>query len=193
MDANARLIVLTTFGGDEDIYRGLRAGEKSYLLVGVRREDIFQAIRKVYAGRTFQPPAIAAKRAGRLPGADVSLREMGVLSQLIQGKSNKITAAELLISEVTVKSHVQSFVQETERLEPHRSRNSGEPRRAASNEKLIFRRNARSGERGRSQFSEPRPNFASYFSRKPFSAHRPIPRPSSGDKIISLGCFEALQ
>jgi len=62
-DPNARIIVLTTYDGDEDIYRGMRAGAKSYLLKDVRREELFQCIRDVHAGRAFLPPAIAAKLA----------------------------------------------------------------------------------------------------------------------------------
>ncbi|HLP76342.1 MAG TPA: response regulator transcription factor, partial [Candidatus Paceibacterota bacterium] len=61
IDPNARIVVLTTFDGDEDIYRGMRAGAKSYLLKDVRREELFQCIREVHAGRMFVPPAIAAK------------------------------------------------------------------------------------------------------------------------------------
>src|ERR1035438_3510323 len=65
-DPNARIIVLTTFDGDEDIYRAMRAGAKSYLLKDVRREELFQCIRDVHAGKTFVPPAIACKLAERL-------------------------------------------------------------------------------------------------------------------------------
>ena len=107
-DPNARIIVLTTFDGDEDIYRGMRAGAKSYLLKDVRREELFQCIREVHAGRTFVPPAIAAKLAERLPGEDLSPRELEVLGLLAEGKPNKLIGAAMSIAEVTVKSHVQS-------------------------------------------------------------------------------------
>src|SRR5690349_11507784 len=60
-DPSARIIILTTFDGDEDIYRGMRAGAKSYLLKDARREELFQCIREVHAGKTFIPPAVAAK------------------------------------------------------------------------------------------------------------------------------------
>jgi DNA-binding NarL/FixJ family response regulator len=108
IDPNARIIVLTTFDGDEDIYRGIRAGAKSYLLKDVRREELFQCIREVHAGRTFLPPAVAAKLAERLTGDKLSPRELDVLRLLAQGKPNKIIGADLAITEVTVKSHVQS-------------------------------------------------------------------------------------
>ncbi len=108
-DPGARIIVLTTFDGDEDIYRGLRAGAKSYLLKDVRREELFQCIREVHAGRTFIPPAIAAKLAERLPGDELSPRELEVLRLLAEGKPNKLIGVALSITEVTVKSHVQSL------------------------------------------------------------------------------------
>jgi two-component system NarL family response regulator len=57
-DPNARIIVLTTYDGDEDIYRGMRAGAKSYLLKDVRREELFQCIREVHAGRRFFHPPL---------------------------------------------------------------------------------------------------------------------------------------
>jgi two-component system NarL family response regulator len=107
-DPNARIIVLTTYDGDEDIYRGIRAGAKSYLLKDIRREELFECIREVYAGKMFVPPAIAAKLAGRLPAEELTARELEVLRLLAEGKPNKIIGADLAISEVTVKSHVQS-------------------------------------------------------------------------------------
>jgi DNA-binding NarL/FixJ family response regulator len=109
VDPGARIIVLTTFDGDEDIYRGLRAGAKSYLLKDVRREELFQCIREVHTGRTFVPPAIAAKLAERLPGDELSPRELEVLRLLAEGKPNKLIGVALSITEVTVKSHVQSL------------------------------------------------------------------------------------
>jgi len=107
-DPNARIIILTTFDGDEDIYRGMRAGAKSYLLKDARREELFHCIREVHAGKTFIPPAVAAKLAERLPAEDLSPRELEVLRLLAAGKPNKLIGADLSISEVTVKSHVQS-------------------------------------------------------------------------------------
>ena len=108
VDPKARIVVLTTFDGDEDIYRGMHAGAKSYLLKDVRREELFQCIREVYAGKMFVPPAIAAKLAERLPAEELTARELEVLRLLAEGKPNKIIGADLAISEVTVKSHVQS-------------------------------------------------------------------------------------
>jgi two-component system NarL family response regulator len=108
-DPKARIVVLTTFDGDEDIYRGMRAGAKSYLLKDVRREELFLCIREVHAGRMFLPPAIAAKLAERLPAEELTPRELEVLRLLAEGKPNKLIGADLAITEVTVKSHVQSL------------------------------------------------------------------------------------
>lgn len=108
-EPGARIVVLTTFDGDEDIYRGMRAGAKSYLLKDVRRDELFQCIREVHAGRTFVPPAIAAKLAERLPAEELTPRELEVLRLLAAGKPNKLIGADLAITEVTVKSHVQSL------------------------------------------------------------------------------------
>ena len=109
VDPGARIIVLTTFDGDEDIYRGLRAGAKSYLLKDVRREELFHCIREVHAGKTVVPAAIAAKLACRLPSEELSPREVEVLRLLSEGKPNKLIATAMSITEVTVKSHVQSI------------------------------------------------------------------------------------
>ncbi len=109
VDPTARIIVLTTFDGDEDIYRGMRAGAKSYLLKDVRREDLFQCIREIHAGRTFVPPAIAAKLIERLPSEELTPREFEVLRLLAEGKPNKLVGVALSISEVTVKSHVKAI------------------------------------------------------------------------------------
>ena len=106
---SCHVIVITTFDGDEDIYRGMRAGAKSYLLKDARREELFQCIREVHAGRTFLPPAVAAKLAERMPAEELTPREREVLRLLAEGKPNKLIGADLAITEVTVKSHVQSL------------------------------------------------------------------------------------
>jgi len=109
LEQSARVIVLTTYSGDEDIYRGLRAGAKAYLLKDTRREELFRCIREVHAGRTLIPADIGAKLAERLPAGDLSPRELEVLRLLAQGRPNKLIGSELAISEVTVKSHLQSL------------------------------------------------------------------------------------
>lgn len=109
LDNNVRIIVLTTFDGDEDIYRALRAGAKAYLLKDVKREDLFHCIHEVHAGRYFIPPAVAAKLAGRQSSEDLTPKELEVLRLLAEGRPNKMIANTLGIAEVTVKTHVRAI------------------------------------------------------------------------------------
>jgi DNA-binding NarL/FixJ family response regulator len=108
-DENARIIVLTTFDGDEYIYRAIKAGAKAYLLKDTGREALIECIRRVHGGETCIPPTLAAKLAGRISGEALSAREVEVLQRIATGKSNKEIGAELFISEGTVKSHVRSI------------------------------------------------------------------------------------
>jgi DNA-binding NarL/FixJ family response regulator len=107
-DSNARIIILTTFDGEEDIYQGMCAGAKSFLVKDVKREQLFHCIREVHAGGRYLPPDVAAKLAERLPAEELTTREVEVLRLLAAGKPNKLIGVELAIAEVTVKSHVQS-------------------------------------------------------------------------------------
>jgi len=109
-DENARIIMLTTFDGDEYIYRAIRAGAKGYLLKDVPREALMDCVRRVHAGETCVPVHLAAKLAGRVSGEALSTREMEVLQRIAAGKSNKEIGAELFISEGTVKTHVKSVL-----------------------------------------------------------------------------------
>ncbi|HEY0258031.1 MAG TPA: response regulator transcription factor [Candidatus Methylacidiphilales bacterium] len=106
---DVRIIVLTTFDGDEDIYRAIRAGAKAYLLKDVKREELFHCIREVHAGRFVIPSAIAAKLAGYQSQQELTPRELEVLRLLAEGKPNKLIASALSIGEVTVKSHVRAI------------------------------------------------------------------------------------
>ena len=106
----ARIIILTCYDSDEDIYRGLRAGAKAYLLKGTSRQELLDTIRAVHAGQTRIPPDIAAKLAERMTGPELTHRELDVLRLLMAGKSNKQIAAALFISEGTVKTHVNNIL-----------------------------------------------------------------------------------
>ncbi len=116
---NARIIVLTTFDGDEDIYRAIQAGAKGYLLKDVPREALMDSIRRVHAGETCVPVHLAAKLAERISGETLSAREIDVLKLMAKGidvlklmakgKSNKEIGSALFISEGTVKSHVKAI------------------------------------------------------------------------------------
>lgn len=107
---HARFIVLTTYDGDEDIYRALKAGAKAYLLKGMTSEELMMAIRSVHAGKSHIPPAIAERLAERMGSEELTPRESDVLEQIVSGKSNKEIAAELEISEATVKTHINSLL-----------------------------------------------------------------------------------
>ncbi len=106
----ARFIVLTTYDGDEDIYRALQAGARAYLLKGMTSEELITTIRAVHAGKSHIPPAIAEKLAERMGTEELTPREFDVLEQIVMGKSNKEIAAELAISEATVKTHINSLL-----------------------------------------------------------------------------------
>src|SRR6516162_2300413 len=108
-DKKARIIVLMTFDGDEDIYRAFQAGAKGYLLKDVPREALMDSIRRVNAGETCVPVDLAAKLAERVSGETLSAREIDVLKLMAKGKSNKEIGSALFISEGTVKSHVKAI------------------------------------------------------------------------------------
>jgi two-component system NarL family response regulator len=106
----ARIIVLTTFDGDEDIYRALQAGAKGYLLKGMNTEELTDAIRTVHAGKSRIPAVVAERLAGRMGGPSLTARELEVLKRIVSGRSNKEIASDLFISEATVKTHINSIL-----------------------------------------------------------------------------------
>src|SRR3954453_19536893 len=102
----ARIIVLTTYDGDEDIYQSLQAGAKAYLLKDVTLEALVECIEKVHQGQTCVPPLVAAKLAERTASPELTERELDVLRRIVAGRSNKEIAGDLSITEGTVKTHV---------------------------------------------------------------------------------------
>jgi len=107
---NARIIVLTTFDGDEDIYRALQAGARGYLLKGMFGDELLEAIRVVHAGKTRIPPVVAERLATRMAGSALTSRELAVLELIVAGKSNKEIGNDLCISEATVKTHINNLL-----------------------------------------------------------------------------------
>jgi DNA-binding NarL/FixJ family response regulator len=107
---HARLIALTTYGGDEDINRALAAGVHAYLTKDVLHDELLKAIRAVDAGQTYLPAAVAAALAEQLPRPDLSAREAQVLNLIVRGLSNKQIAYNLNIAEHTVKNHVKNIL-----------------------------------------------------------------------------------
>ena len=107
---HSRFIVLTTYDGDEDIYRALEAGAQAYLLKHMLCDEILMAIRTVHAGHRRIPAAVGTRLAERIASAALSARELEVLQLLGKGKSNRDVAFELAISEATVKGHVTNIL-----------------------------------------------------------------------------------
>ncbi len=109
-DPQARVVILTTFDGEEDIWRGLRAGARGYLLKDSPPADILAGIETVMRGQRCLPGPVAAKLASRMEGEALSRRETEVLRHLAQGLSNKEIARATGITEGTVKFHVTAVM-----------------------------------------------------------------------------------
>jgi DNA-binding NarL/FixJ family response regulator len=110
-DDHALIIILTTYDSDEDVYRAMRAGAKAYVLKDAHREELLECIRCVCHGQTFVSPEVAAKLASHISEEELTNRELEILTLLAEGKSNKLIARELNISEGTVKTHVKSILE----------------------------------------------------------------------------------
>jgi DNA-binding NarL/FixJ family response regulator len=108
--SSARVVVLTTFQGDVQALRALKAGASGYLLKNMLRKDLVDTIRAVHAGRRRIPPEVAAALAEHVIDDDLSEREIEILARVAEGNSNKIIASQLGISEATVKYHLQSVL-----------------------------------------------------------------------------------
>jgi len=111
IDPQARIIILTTYDTDEDIYRGLQAGARGYLLKDADFEDLIDAVRTVYDGKRYLPPNVALKLAERMGSEDLTDRERDVLNMMAKGTSTAMLASALGISEGTVKFHINHIFQ----------------------------------------------------------------------------------
>jgi DNA-binding NarL/FixJ family response regulator len=107
---DARIIGLSTYGGDEDIRRALQAGMRAYLTKDVLHDELIRAIHAVHAGETYLTAEVRAILEGAGLPADLSAREMEVLGLIVKGKSNKQIGFDLGIAEHTVKNHVKSIL-----------------------------------------------------------------------------------
>jgi len=105
----ARVIVVTTYDWDEDIYRAIQSGAKSYLLKDMSKEEIVGTIRAVHAGEQRLPPNVASLLQKRLQRQELTERELEVLRLLTKGRSNREIGSALFISEDTVKSHLKTL------------------------------------------------------------------------------------
>ncbi len=106
----ARVIVLSTYISDEEVYAALKVGAMAYLVKSVAREELIQAVRKAASGRRHVPADLAARLADRMSRASLSSRELDVLRLLVGGKRNREIATALDITEGTVKLHVSSIL-----------------------------------------------------------------------------------
>ena len=107
---DARLIVLTTYGGDAQVARALKAGARGYLLKGSLRKELLETIRAVQAGQKRLSTEVAADFAEHAADEVLTAREVTVLGSIAKGNANKEIAAQLSLTEETVKSHVRSIL-----------------------------------------------------------------------------------
>jgi len=106
----ARIVVLTTYRGDVQVLRALKAGARGYLLKGLLRKELLEMIRAVHAGLKRIPPELAAELADHAADEALSAREIVVLRLIAVGNANKEIAAQLSITEETVKGHVKNIL-----------------------------------------------------------------------------------
>ena len=107
----ARVLMLSTHSGEEEIYRAMQAGARGYILKSVMREELLRAIREVYAGHRYLDAGAAAVLADRVSHRTLTARELEVLRMVARGLGNKEIAAALNIAEVTVKLHVSHVLE----------------------------------------------------------------------------------
>ncbi len=107
---DANVIILTTYDGDEDIYNGIQAGAKGYLLKDTEPEEILCAIRTVANGKKYISEVVATKLKERMKKPELSERELEVLQLITNGNTNQQIAATLFITEGTVKYHVNNIL-----------------------------------------------------------------------------------
>lgn len=109
LEPKAKVIVLTTFGGDEDVYRALQAGACGYLLKDVLPDVLLETIRNAHAGKIIIAPELMQKLAERIGGYDLTVREKEILALMVDGKGNQEIADSLFIAESTVKFHINNI------------------------------------------------------------------------------------
>lgn len=109
-DPQSRIIVLTTYLGDVQVLRALKAGAMGYLMKATLRRDLIETIRAVHKGQRAVPPEVASELAQHAMDDALTDRELEVLKQIAEGCSNKVVADRLKISEDTVKGHVRSIL-----------------------------------------------------------------------------------
>jgi DNA-binding NarL/FixJ family response regulator len=109
VDESAKIVILTTYDTDNDIYRAIKAGTNGYLLKDARREELLDCIRKVARGETCIPQALTQKLVTGIRSEPLTGREQEVLQLLANGSGNRDIGSKLSISEFTVKGHLRSI------------------------------------------------------------------------------------
>lgn len=110
-DPATRVLVLTTYDNEEDIFQALEAGARGYLLKDTTKEELIEAVRQVHRGERHLPQAVASRLADRLIRPSLTPRELDVLRLVSRGRSNKEMASAMFVSEETVKTHMKSLFQ----------------------------------------------------------------------------------
>jgi DNA-binding NarL/FixJ family response regulator len=111
---DARILMLSTHSGEDEIYRSMQAGARGYIVKSIVREELLRAVREVYHGRQYLDPAVASRLAERLSHPSLTSRELEVLRMVAKGMVNKEIAGALNIAEVTVKLHVSHVLEKLE-------------------------------------------------------------------------------
>ena len=107
---DARIVVLTTYAGDVQIVRALKAGARGYLLKGLLRKELLETIRAVHAGQKRLPPEVAGEIAQHATDDALTSREIEILKRIAHGNGNKEIGAQLSLTEETIKSHVKNIL-----------------------------------------------------------------------------------
>jgi len=108
--AAAKVIIISSYDGEEDIYRSFQAGARGYLLKSVLSEELFRAIKLVHGGERYTPPYVLRSLSEHDPASDLTPREMEVLELLIKGLSNKEIGEVLGCTENTAKFHIKNIL-----------------------------------------------------------------------------------
>ena len=108
---DARVLMLSTHSGEEEVFRALQAGARGYILKSAMRDELLRAIREVFQGRRYLDPTVAPLLAARMSHRSLTSRELEVLRMVAKGLGNKEIAASLSIAEVTVKLHVSHVLE----------------------------------------------------------------------------------
>ncbi len=108
---DARILMLSTHSGEEEVFRSLQAGAHGYILKSAMRDELLRAIREVYQGRKYLDPNVAPSLVARISQRSLTVRELEVLRMVAKGLSNKEIGASLNIAEVTVKLHVSHVLE----------------------------------------------------------------------------------